>query len=55
MCFPVEIQGEQAGRCFGASIGLSYPIGEGASVDLKLGVNPCNKEGSFSQGEATLL
>lgn len=54
MYFPVELEGKQAGRCFGASIGLSFPIGEGASVDLKVGVNPCNKEGSFNQGEGTL-
>lgn len=55
MYFPVELQGEQAGRCFGASIGLSYPIGDGASVDLKLGVNPCNTDGSLNQGEAIFL
>ncbi|CAF97618.1 unnamed protein product, partial [Tetraodon nigroviridis] len=45
-----KLQGEQAGRCFSASIGLSYPIGQGASVDLKLGVNPCSKDGTFNQG-----
>lgn len=55
MYFPVELEGEQAGRCFGASIGLSYPIGGGAYLDLKVGVNPCNKEGSLNQGEATFL
>lgn len=55
MCFPVELQGQQAGRCFGASIGLGYPIGGGANMDLKVGVNPCNKEGSLNRGEVTFL
>lgn len=55
MYFPSDMQGEQAGRCFGASIGLSYPINDGMSVDLKVGVNPCRRDGSFNQGEATFL
>uniref|UniRef100_A0A3Q3XCT9 MACPF domain-containing protein n=1 Tax=Mola mola TaxID=94237 RepID=A0A3Q3XCT9_MOLML len=32
--------GEQAGRCFGASIGLSIPITGVVSTDLSVGVNP---------------
>lgn len=55
MYFPIDLQGEEAGRCFGASIGLSYSNGEGASVDFKLGANSCKKEGSLNQGEATFL
>lgn len=49
------MEGDQAGRCFGASIGLNYPINDGMSVDLKVGVNPCRKSGNFNQGEATFL
>ncbi|XP_068605227.1 complement component C8 alpha chain [Brachionichthys hirsutus] len=45
-----RLEAQQAGRCFGASLGLNYPVGDGASANLKVGVNPCNKEGSFSQG-----
>nr|XP_033505748.1 complement component C8 alpha chain [Epinephelus lanceolatus] len=46
-----KLEAEQAGSCFGASIGLSYPLSAYASVELKVGVNPCNKKGSFSQGK----
>ncbi|XP_070830934.1 complement component C8 alpha chain [Chaetodon trifascialis] len=44
-----KLEAEQAGRCFGASIGINYPINGQVSLDLKVGVNPCNKEGQFSQ------
>ncbi|XP_054483106.1 complement component C8 alpha chain [Anoplopoma fimbria] len=44
-----NLEAEQAGRCFGASIGLSYPISASVSVDFKVGVNPCSKKGSFEK------
>ncbi|XP_034411845.1 complement component C8 alpha chain [Cyclopterus lumpus] len=46
-----KIEGEQAGSCFGASIGLSYPISGQVTAGLKVGVNPCNKEGEFHQAK----
>ncbi|XP_042353018.1 complement component C8 alpha chain [Plectropomus leopardus] len=46
-----KLEGKQAGRCFGASIGLSYPSADAISTDLKVGVNPCNKKGSFNQAK----
>ncbi|XP_041805773.1 complement component C8 alpha chain [Chelmon rostratus] len=45
-----KLEGEQAGRCFGASIGISYPMSGQATAGLKVGVNPCSKEGQFDQG-----
>ncbi|XP_044076844.1 complement component C8 alpha chain [Siniperca chuatsi] len=44
-----KIEGEQAGRCIGVSLGISIPLGSYATADLKVGVNPCSKEGTFQQ------
>uniref|UniRef100_UPI0037E72CC8 complement component C8 alpha chain n=1 Tax=Semicossyphus pulcher TaxID=241346 RepID=UPI0037E72CC8 len=41
-----KLEGKQAGRCFGASIGLSYGM-----ANLKVGGDLCNKGGSFSQDQ----
>lgn len=46
-----KLEAEQAGQCIGATIGINYPINGQVSVDLKVGVNPCKKEGQFSQGK----
>ncbi|XP_022049181.2 complement component C8 alpha chain [Acanthochromis polyacanthus] len=46
-----KIEAKQAGRCFGASIGFSYPFEEQASVALKLKGKFCDKGGEFSQGK----
>ncbi|XP_029309838.1 complement component C8 alpha chain [Cottoperca gobio] len=46
-----NIEGKQAGRCFGASIGLSYPLSSYDSVQLKVGGNSCTKKGSYSKGK----
>nr|XP_046265418.1 complement component C8 alpha chain isoform X2 [Scatophagus argus] len=45
-----KLEGEQAGGCIGASIGINYPISSAATLGLKVGVNPCDKEGKFEQG-----
>ncbi|XP_026231096.1 complement component C8 alpha chain [Anabas testudineus] len=44
-----DIEGEQAGRCFGASIGISKSLNPQVTEGLKLGGNLCNKEGSYSE------
>nr|AFZ93888.1 complement component 8 alpha [Oplegnathus fasciatus] len=42
-----KLEGEQAGRCLGASLGLSIPIGF-VTVNPKVGLGPfCGKEGAF--------
>ena len=45
------MQGEQVGKCFGGSFGLSNPMGAYGQVDLTVGRNECKKKGGFSQGE----
>ncbi|XP_037642817.1 complement component C8 alpha chain [Sebastes umbrosus] len=45
-----NLNAEQTGKCFGATIGLSYAISSSQSVDLKVGWRPCKKEGEFNQG-----
>nr|XP_020474046.1 complement component C8 alpha chain [Monopterus albus] len=44
-----KLEADQAGRCFGASLGLSNPLDAQATVELKVGVQPCKKGGKFSQ------
>ncbi|KAL3054703.1 hypothetical protein OYC64_017608 [Pagothenia borchgrevinki] len=46
-----NIDGKQAGQCFGGSIGVSYPIAGSDSVDFKVGGKGCNKKGTFSAGK----
>lgn len=45
-----DLEVEEAGRCFGASIGLSKPLSAEVTADLKLGGNLCKKGGRFSAG-----
>lgn len=51
----LDLHSDQVGGCFGASIGLSIPIKDGASVDLKAGLNPCSTVGDYERCEATFL
>ncbi|XP_020506124.1 complement component C8 alpha chain isoform X2 [Labrus bergylta] len=44
-----KLKGEQAGRCFGATIGISYPLDSYGTAGLKVGADSCNKEGKFGQ------
>ncbi|GLD51328.1 complement component C8 alpha chain [Lates japonicus] len=44
-----NIEGKQAGKCFGATIGVSNPLDVYVNVDLKVGGSECKKKGSFSQ------
>lgn len=46
-----NIRGEEAGRCFGASIGLNYPVSNEATVGFHVGGNSCTKDGSFSRDD----
>ncbi|XP_068427577.1 complement component C8 alpha chain [Clinocottus analis] len=46
-----NIEGKQAGRCFGASIGLSYPVTDEVTAKLEVGVMPCKKKGSITQSK----
>ncbi|KAK5859578.1 hypothetical protein PBY51_021128 [Eleginops maclovinus] len=43
-----NINAEQSGRCFGGSIGISYPINGYTSVNLKVGGKSCKKKGKLS-------
>ncbi|XP_070701716.1 complement component C8 alpha chain [Pempheris klunzingeri] len=43
-----KMEGEQAGRCLGASIGFSYPLDVG-DLGIKARGKKCGKEGRFSQ------
>ncbi|XP_040911937.1 complement component C8 alpha chain [Toxotes jaculatrix] len=45
-----NLEGKQAGRCFGASIGIAKPVGNYGTLGLRVGGNRCNKEGRFEQG-----
>ncbi|XP_071347821.1 complement component C8 alpha chain [Trachinotus anak] len=42
-----NVNGEEAGRCIGASIGFSQPLGNVVTADLKVGGNLCGKGGSY--------
>ncbi|XP_034558937.1 complement component C8 alpha chain [Notolabrus celidotus] len=44
-----NLQGEQAGRCFGGSIGLSFPMDSYGKADFKVGGDSCKKGGSFDR------
>ncbi|XP_060900270.1 complement component C8 alpha chain isoform X2 [Labrus mixtus] len=44
-----KLKGEQAGRCFGATIGISYPLDSYGTAGFKVGADSCNKEGKFGQ------
>ncbi|XP_045906885.1 complement component C8 alpha chain [Micropterus dolomieu] len=44
-----NLEGEQAGRCLGASIGLSFPINSYGTAEFKVGGKTCNKKGRFEQ------
>nr|ALE18228.1 complement component C8a [Miichthys miiuy] len=46
-----KLEGKQVERCIGAAVGLTFPLDDILSVDLKVGVNPCTKKGSFDQGK----
>lgn len=48
-----NMQGEQAGRCFGATIGLSYPLSSYGILEFKKGRDRCNKGGSFGQSRTS--
>ncbi|TMS10287.1 Complement component C8 alpha chain [Larimichthys crocea] len=48
-----KLEAKQVEKCIGAAVGLTFPLDNVASVDLKVGVNPCEKEGSFDQGKGT--
>ncbi|XP_068197284.1 complement component C8 alpha chain [Antennarius striatus] len=44
-----KLEGKQVGRCFGASLGFNYPVTDGVTAGLKVGINPCKKGGGFVQ------
>ncbi|XP_035490487.2 complement component C8 alpha chain isoform X2 [Scophthalmus maximus] len=46
-----NLEGKQAGKCIGASIGISNPLGAYGEVDLTLGGNQCKKKGKLSQAK----
>lgn len=46
-----DINADEAGSCFGASFGLSIPVGSSAAIELKLSGKLCNKDGHFNEGE----
>lgn len=50
-----DIRGEEAGRCFGASIGLNYPVTNEVTAGFHVGGNNCKKDGSFSRGKSSNL
>ncbi|KAK5919104.1 hypothetical protein CgunFtcFv8_023027 [Champsocephalus gunnari] len=43
-----NMEGKQVGRCFGGSIGVSYPIDGSSSVDFKVGGKGCIKKGEVN-------
>ncbi|KAL3988147.1 NAD(P)H dehydrogenase (quinone) [Sarotherodon galilaeus] len=45
----LNINADQAGSCFGASFGLSIPVGTGAAIEPKVSGQLCNKGGHFSE------
>ncbi|XP_059199808.1 complement component C8 alpha chain [Centropristis striata] len=47
-----KLEGSEAGRCFGASLGLSIPVTESITIAPKLSGKTCNKGGSFA-GESS--
>ena len=57
LCFsswtPPEVEGEQAGSCFGASIGLGIPLSSYVDMNLRVGPNWCTKKGKYKEGETT--
>lgn len=46
-----DINADEAGSCFGASFGLSIPVGSSAAIEPKLSGKLCNKDGHFNEGE----
>lgn len=46
-----NIDAEQAGKCIGASIGLSIPLDIYGTLGLSVGGKLCNKDGKYSQGK----
>ncbi|KAM6920508.1 complement component C8 alpha chain isoform 1-T2 [Lycodopsis pacificus] len=48
-----KIDAKQAGRCFGASVGLTYPLSSVVKAGLKVAGNHCNKDGSFRQTKSS--
>ncbi|XP_013768571.1 complement component C8 alpha chain [Pundamilia nyererei] len=45
----LNINADEAGSCFGASFGLSIPVGSSAAIEPKLSGKLCNKEGHFNE------
>lgn len=50
-----DIEGKEAGRCLGASIGLNYPVTNEVTAGFHVGGNHCVKPGSFSSGKSSNL
>ncbi|XP_041658962.1 complement component C8 alpha chain isoform X2 [Cheilinus undulatus] len=48
-----RLTGDQAGRCFGGTIGLSYPLDTLGTAGLKVGADSCNKKGKFNQQQSS--
>ncbi|KAM7401133.1 hypothetical protein PAMA_005360 [Pampus argenteus] len=44
-----NLEGEQAGGCFGASIGISTAVGTSGTLGFSVGGKMCNKDGAFHQ------
>ncbi|KAM3603947.1 uncharacterized protein V6R79_004446 [Siganus canaliculatus] len=44
-----DLEGKEVGRCFGGSLGLSYPLSTEATAGLNVGLNSCNKGGEYNQ------
>lgn len=47
---PTDLEGEQSGRCFGASIGFGYSFTGTERVEAKAKGESCGKTGSFEKG-----
>ncbi|XP_074545416.1 complement component C8 alpha chain [Halichoeres trimaculatus] len=48
-----NMRGEQAGSCFGGSIGLNIPLGSSATVGGKVEGETCSKAGSFDKASTS--
>ncbi|CAJ1071708.1 complement component C8 alpha chain isoform X2 [Xyrichtys novacula] len=46
-----KMEGKQAGRCFGAAIGLSVPLNSYLTVEPKVGGDLCTKKGGLTRGQ----
>ncbi|XP_036940413.1 complement component C8 alpha chain [Acanthopagrus latus] len=44
-----KVEGEQAGSCFGASIGLGIPLSSYVDMNLRVGPNWCTKKGKYKE------